>query len=313
MGKKKKRRNGPWPSGAGVPGERIPHAGGGGAPPGGPLDGLRDGGGAPGGSAREPHDPHRVRLAHTLRAAQSLHDEQGETVAGLPALLTTLGVGQVLALLARKDPAGVGPYLVSWLSMECPAIAGTRAGEVLDSWRGLADRRVVAELEESAVAWAADLKLMASLVAADEHDDPEGPEGGARELPGVPPPWRDRRACAVREAFALEPYATRAQSLPFEILHHGLVRALAILARESVRRDPRRSDGSVPDAIALSQSVRRRLSGFPGGNVPMKALPLAKQLLDPASQALARALEEEALAWASAVKTFAAALKEVPA
>lgn len=265
-------------------------------------------------------DLDRARLGHALRSAWLL-PSGAATAGGLPAEIRTLGLGQVLALLLRKDPGRLSPLLASWLAKARPALTlppGARemdAGSALAAWVALEDRHRAAVVEANAIAWAVDLKLMTRIVDASRQptlapqEDAEADAAAPPAAPPTDPRWEDRRAAAAVAAFGLEPCATRAQSLPFEIQQHGLLRTLAILAR-----DTRQPPGSAPrgvDSTRLAASLRSRVAGMPRAGVPSSLTELADLLVDPARAPLARAVEAEALAWAVELKSYVSALSKV--
>lgn len=243
----------------------------------------------------------RARLAHALDVAWS-HPPDVERVAGLPAQLRTLGLGQVLVMLLRQDRGRVGRPLVAWLVRLGLATDTPRANldAVLTAWEAMGERLRAARIEEETVHWAVDLKLMLAL-----HGRPEGERDPtlAGAEPGGPA-WRERKSRAALAAFKLEGCHGRIASLPGEIQRHGLLRTLALLARDE--RDPSEIH---PEASAyLSRSIRERLAGMPVADIPFAPQDLARLLVDPERAALAHTLEAEALAWTAELKTFVTAL-----
>jgi hypothetical protein len=253
-------------------------------------------------------DAGRARLRDALAAAANLRGSKAE-IAALPASLRTLGVGQVLSVYAldgvdrpgaRQEVArSVGRQLAAYLARLDPAMAGEGVAPVLHAWTQLGDRARVQVLEQELIAWSVDLKLMLCLVEAARVD----------ALNAVPWDEAPRQASAVRAVVALREVAsdrqeltTRLQSLPWELRHHGLARALAILHREAGER----FDDKVQGKIA--RSLYARLLGHPARpfGTPLAPSALVGVLLDDSDGgARAATLEHEALAWAVELKRCA--------
>lgn len=237
----------------------------------------------------------RERLAAAREAA--LRARSTAPLKALPVQLRTLGVGQVVAMLAEKGHGDVADALVAWINRVHPF--GARATRsFIEAWRLVDDPAVIHRVESAAVAWAVDVRLVREMLAAEDAGDVPAPR--------LDLPWDDRDGHAASMARALAD-ATRlgaleqaVQDLPHAIATDGVLRALAWRCR---RREE----------MMLVNIVRDRLNGLPGFGVPQPLGELMAWLLDPRNADAAAVVEAEALAWAVALKRYIRAYAQAAA
>lgn len=249
-------------------------------------------------------DARRRLQAEALDAALDL-DARGADAKGLPLALRQLGLGQVLAIYARK-PASVGHQLARWLARQLPPSAldadNPNIRQVAEEWRSMADRRQVQRLELEAIAFADALSGMHALVqAAPEQHLPtwswraeprdatatrvavalelgsitidQAREGDRRELRRLRLALGDTvdleaaepTLAALRCGQSHARICSELKGLPPRLRHHGLAGALGVLYNKARTPDGR-------PRSALANLIIARLRGHPAA--PLADLPV---------------------------------------
>jgi len=291
-------------------------------------------------------DARRERQSAAFEAARRLPAEADTKVLALQ--IRSLGVGQTLAIHARKSRFGVGTELARWLARLEPALAPDEPdlpSAVARAWRRLTDRRRVQQIELEAIAFADDLASMvavhrarsvkhlpiwawnaeprratatraAVLLEFDELADDSVREA-IREVASAPADldgdspvgeW----ASALRAGQPLSRIRQRIQRLPILLRQQGLAGGLAVLHNECRTREYR---------SALANLIVARLRGHPAGlfgDGPVAPAAVVGRALgrvddggdDARALATARVLEDESLHWAQALKYAVTTLVE---
>lgn len=259
----------------------------------------------------------RERLRDAFKIAERYNRDKAAPLSGVAIGLRTLGLGQVLQMLERSDDAGIGKPLVEAVRRFLPKVNGPGVLDLLAAWVDIQDRQLLADVEEHLTAWVVDIKLLANLSAWLETRLLPSPEDRAEaaalaamtalgvdrgmsrlEDGGYKPDTRSRAEQKELKA--------RVQALTWEIQQHGVVRALAVLCRESSAKEKE----GLP---VLAQAVLDRLGRFVAGDVVRGGAqpPKVRQVLEAAlSDGSGPALEAEALLFAVELKRWVTALVE---
>jgi hypothetical protein len=276
-------------------------------------------------SARHgPEDVELARLAAAWQAAGRMGTGAAERAAGLPAELRTLGAAQVLVALKREGEDELARLVARRMAIQLPAWTGrpedSDPRDVANFWAENATRQDLLRVEADLVGWAADLKLLLKLRRRSDpapllRDVGAGRDSflghaGARSRSTADPTFAaqreqdhalgaaDRaaaRACdALAELPRLEGCASRCRALPVELREQGLVRTLAVLAREAERGSERLASDR------LLSSLHRRLVEQLGE--AMSLAELVGRLLQPGPTPAV--LEALAVAWAQELKRW---------
>lgn len=228
-------------------------------------------------------DLDRARLRSAWRVAGELGRADAEAVAGLPAELRALGLGQALAVQIRGGQRALATAIAARMREVAPELGAPAAlvMDTFDAWVGLGDGRRALVIEEDLTAWAGDLKLMIALRArANDEVQPQGAQ--------------PREEAAMRAALddpTLRGAVARCRSLPVDLRELGLLRTLGVLARE--RR------GAASPALLASLHARL-VQVYP--DTPRRLGALVDALTAPGAQPAA--WEAEALAWSVSLKTW---------